>query len=385
MASPASPPIPRPSPRFGSKGLAPDTWPIQPSQRWLLRLTLAFPFALVALLTQGSGFVPTANRALSARGDLIQWGDTSLGWMAEIFPPLSAALSSIVGGSDLALNLVAAVVLGFVLQRLAGVLARRGVGLWGTAAVLGTLVLTPPLYYLAASDLQSLLGLALVVVALDGIASFVEEQNTEAGFRAGISLGVAVMVDPGAWFYAIVLGALAPFFASRAGQRGRASNRATITVLIFPAVGAIAFWLYASWWFSSDPWGGLESTASQGWFPIGADAAAALIAQGMLAVPLFLVAFGFRLVRDRWSLIAPIIAIAGLYLSLWAGLRQAGGQTYVLLTALYVLLLVARRPSRTRRRIILASALLQIALGWGILLLIADSPIYDWLRVVTGL
>ena len=96
-------------------------------------------------------------------------------------------------------------------------------------------------------------------------------------------------------------------------------------------------------------------------------------------------AFGFRLVRDRWSLIAPIIAIAGLYLSLWAGLRQAGGQTYVLLTALYVLLLVARRPSRTRRRIILASALMQIALGWGILLLIADSPIYDWLRVVTGL
>lgn len=339
----------------------------------------------MALLTQGTGFVPTANRALSARGDLIQWGDTSLGWMAEIFPPLSAALSSIVGGSDLALNLVAAVVLGFVLQRLAGVLARRGVGLWGTAAVLGTLVLTPPLYYLAASDLQSLLGLALVVVALDGIASFVEEQNTEAGFRAGISLGVAVMVDPGAWFYAIVLGALAPFFASRAGQRGRASNRATIAVLIFPAVGAIAFWLYASWWFSSDAWGGLESTASQGWFPIGAAAAAALIAQGMLAVPLFLVAFGFRLVRDRWSLIAPVIAIAGLYLSLWAGLRQAGGQTYVLLTALYVLLLVARRPSRTRRRVILVTALVQIALGWGILLLIADSPIYDWLRVVTGL
>jgi hypothetical protein len=385
MASQASPPISHSSRRFGPRGLAPDTWPIEPSQRWLLRLALAFPFLLVALLTQGSGFVPVANRALSARGDLIEWGDTGLGWMAEIFPPLSAAISAVVGGSDLALNLVAAVVLGFVLQRLAGVLARRGVGLWGTAAVLGTLVLTPPLYYLAASDLQSLLGLALVVIALDGIASFVEERNTESGFRAGLALGVAVMVDPGAWFYAIVLGVLAPFFARRAGRLGRGANRATIAVLMFPAIGAVAFWLYASWWFSADPWGGLEASATNGWFPISAATAAELIAQGMLAVPLFVVAFGFRLVRDRWSLIAPLIAIAGLYLSLWSGLRQAGGQTYVLLTAMYVLLLVAREPGRRRRRVILWTAVAQIAVGWAVLLLLADSPIYLWLRTVTGL
>lgn len=381
----ASPPMSLPRVRSSQRRLAADTWPIRASERWLLRLALAFPFLLVALLTQNSGFVPTANRALAARGDLIQWGDTGLGWMAQIFPPLSAALSSVVGGSDLALNLVAAVVLGFVLQRLAGVLARRGVGLWGTAAVLGTLVLTPPLYYLAAADLQALLGLALVVIALDGIGSFVEEQDTEAGFRAGIALGVAVMVDPGAWFYAIVLGVLAPFFARRAGRLGRASNRATVAVLLFPAVGAVAFWLYASWWFSADPWGGLEASAVQGWFPITAGTAAGLVAQGIIAVPLFVVAFGFRLVRDRWSLIAPTIAILGLYLSLWSGLRQAGGQTYVLLTALYVLLLVARRPSRVRRRVILLTALAQIVIGWSLVVLIANSPIYDWLRAVTGL
>lgn len=380
-----SPPTARPARRPSPRGLAADTWPIRASERWLLRLALAFPFVLVALLTQDSGFVPAVNRALAARGELIQWGDTGLGWMAEVFPPLSAALASLVGGSDLALNLVAAVVLGFVLQRLAGVLARRGVGLWGTAAVLGTLVFTPQLYFLAASDLQSLLGLALVVIALDGIASFVEERDTEAGFRAGIALGVAVMVDPGAWFYAIVLGLLAPFFAGRAGREGRAANRATVAVLMFPAIGAVAFWLYASWWFSADPWGGLEASAVQGWFPIDAGSAALLIGQGIVSVPLFLVAVGFRLARDRWSLIAPLIAIVGLYLSLWAGLRQAGGQTYVLLTALYVLLLVARRPSRVRRRVILLTALAQIVIAWGVLLLVADSPIYDWLRVVTGL
>lgn len=345
---------------------------------------LAFPFILVALLTQNSPFVPAANRELAARGDLIQWGDTGLGWMAEVFPPLSAALSSVVGGSDLALNLIAAVVLGFVLQRLAGVLARRGIGLWGTAAVIGTLVLTPPLYYLSGSDLQALLGLALVVVALDGIASFVEDQNTEAGFRAGIALGVAVMVDPGAWFYAIVLGVLAPFFARRAGREGRAANIATIAVLTFPAIGAVAFWLYASWWFSADPLGGLEASASGGWFPMSAAEAGGPVAFGMLSAPLFLVAFGFRLVRDRWSLIAPVIAIVGLYLSLWSGLREAGGQTYVLLTALYVLLLVARRPSRIRRWVIVVVALVQIALIWLFVIFAQESPIATWLRVVVG-
>ncbi|MEV7971752.1 hypothetical protein [Cellulomonas sp. NPDC089187] len=380
----ASPPIPSTRSRDSQRRLAADTWPIRTSERWLLRLTLAFPFVLVALVS-GSGYVPGPNRALAARGDLIEWGDTGLGWMAQVFPPLSAALSAVVGGSDLALNLVAAVVLGFVLQRLAGVLARRGVGLWATAAVLGTLVFTPPLYFLAASDLQSLLGLALVVIALDGIASFVEEQNTEAGFRAGIALGVAVMVDPGAWFYAIVLGIAAPFFARRAGRKGRGSNRATVAVLLFPAIGAVAFWLYASWWFSRDPWGGLEASAVQGWFPISAGTAAGLIAQGIIAVPLFVVATGFRLVRDRWSLIAPLIAIIGLYLSLWAGLRQAGGQTYVLLTAMYVLLLVARRPNRVRRRVILLTALVQIALGWTLVLISPDSPITVWLSTVTGL
>ncbi|GIG34993.1 hypothetical protein [Cellulomonas pakistanensis] len=142
MASPASPQL-RTSPRR----YAADTWPAGPAARWALRVGLALPFAVVALLSRDAGWVPTANEALAARGDLVQWGDTGLAWIAQVFPPLAAALASLLGGSTLAMSLVAAVVLGLTLQRLAAVLVREGLGPWATAAVLGTLVLTPPLYY----------------------------------------------------------------------------------------------------------------------------------------------------------------------------------------------------------------------------------------------
>jgi hypothetical protein len=246
-------------------------------------------------------------------------------------------------------------------------------------------VLTPPLYYLAANDLEALLGIALLVIALDGVASFVEDRSTEAGFRAGLALGVAVMVDPGAWLYALTLGAVAPFIAGRAGQLGRGANRATVAVLLFPAVAAVAFWLYVSWWFSADPLGGMENAASAGWFVggVGSSAASAAVSilLGIVSVPLFWVAAGFRVARDPASLIAPGIAVVGLFLSLWFGLRQSSGQTYVLLTALYVLLLAVRRPTGARRGLIVGVAVVQVALLWA-LVLGGDSVLGQWVRSV---
>lgn len=383
MASPASL-LPRTSPRR----YAADTWPARPAARWVLRAALALPFVAVVLLSRRSGWVPTANEALAARGDLVQWGDTGLAWIAQVFPPLSAALASLLGGSTLAMSLLASAVLGFTLQRLAAVLVREGLGAGATAAVLAVLVLTPPLHYVAANDLVSLLGLALLVLALDGIAAFVEQQSTEAGFRAGIALGVAVMVDPGAWLYALTLAAFAPFFAGRAGRSGRRANRATVAVLLFPALAAVGFWLYASWWFSADPLGGMQAATPGGWFPGGASASAVSAAQqialALLAAPLVLVAATVRAVRDAWSLIAPGIALVGLYLSLWLGLREAAGQTWVVLTALYVLLLAPRDPSPRRRLVVVAAAVAQLAIGW-LVVLTSGGTLGDWSRTLLGI
>lgn len=378
---------PAPTPRTSHRRAAPDLWPTGTAARWLLRAGYALPFVVVALVTQASPWQPAANQELAARGDLVRWGDTSLGWTAQVFPPLSAALSSVLGGNLLAMNLVAAAVLAFTLQRLTGVLVREGLGPWATAAVMSIFVLTPPLYYLAANNLESLLGVALLVLALDGIASFVEQRSTEAGFRAGLALGVAVMVDPGAWLYALTLGAVAPFFARRAGRSGRRSTEATLAVLLFPAVGAVLFWLYVSWWFSADPLGGMERATAGGWFPGGVGESAAVagrqIALTLLASPLVLVGSALRAARDPWSLIAPGIALVGLYLSLWLGLREAAGQTFVVLLALYVLLLAPRQPSARRRALVVVAALAQLVLGW-VLVLALSTPLSDWVRTLAG-
>ncbi|WP_454048633.1 hypothetical protein [Cellulomonas sp. Marseille-Q8402] len=364
-----------------------EAWPGGPVARWLVRLAFAAPFVVVALLSQDSPWQPTANEALAARGDVVRWGDTGLGWTAETFPPLSAALSSLLGGSHLGMNLVAAAVLGFTLQRLAGVLVREGFGPWATSAVMSIFVLAPPLYFLAANNLESLLGIALLVLALDGIAAFVERRSTEAGFRAGLALGVAVMVDPGAWLYALTLGAVAPFFARRAGQQGRGATTATVAVLLFPAAAAVAFWLYVSWWFSADALGGMQSATAAGWFPGGVEVSAVeagrQIALALISAPLVLIAFTVRAVRDPWSLIAPGIAVAGLYLSLWLGLREPVGQSYVLLTALYVLLLAPRRPTHRRQGIIVAAAVVQLALGW-LVVLTSGGTLGEWVRTISG-
>ncbi|MBD3779714.1 MAG: hypothetical protein IE923_10680 [Micrococcales bacterium] len=387
MASLVSP-APQPTPRATASRLpAPDTWPARPGARWLLRLAFAAPFVVVALVSRASPWRAVANEELAARGALIRWGDAALTWTAEVFPPLSAAAASVLGGDLLLMSLFAAAVLGFTLQRLAGVLVREGHGPWATAAVVAALVLTPPLAYLAANDLESLLGIALVVLALDGIASFVERRSTEAGFRAGLAMGVLVVLEPGGWLYALGLAATAPFFARHAGRAGQGATSATVAVLLFPAVAAVLFWLYLSWWFSDDPLGGFARATADGWFPggVGASAvsAARQMALSLLAAPLVLVAGTVRGLRDPWSLIAPGIALVGLYLSLWLGLRTPAGQTYVVLTALWVLLLAPRNPSPRRRLLVVGAALLQIAIAW-LVVLTTGTTLADWVSALAS-
>lgn len=311
----------------------------------------------------------------------MRWGDPDLTWIGRVYPPLSSALASLLGGNSQYYVLVAAAVVALSFQRLTGILVREGFGTWATAAVMLAGLGAPPTLYLVGADLQSVLSIALIALALDGIGSFVEHGSTEAGFRAGLALGVAVMVDPAAWVYALALAAVAPFFARHTSRSGRAAHLATVTVLLFPAVAAIGFWLYLQWWFDVSPWLTPEHVASV-LFPSGAASAARTATQGVLlglaVSPLALVAMVFRAAGNRWSLIAPTIAVAGLWGSLWLGLRTAGGHTYLLMLVLYVSLLAVRHPSSRRKVLITVSALAQLTLAWWASLAY-NGPLRDWL------
>lgn len=372
-------------------------WPETAWKRWGLRAAYAAPFLILAVVTDRSVHASTANLALVARGNQIRWGDSGLSWIAKVFPPIPAAISSLLGGSTLALSIAAAVLLGFALQRLTGVLIRRGFGTIASFSVMATLVLTPALPYLATNDFQSLLGLVLVLAALDSIALFVERRSTESGFLAGIALALAVMVEPGAWAFVPMLAAIAPFIAresrprdargvplpAQGGGGSMSSNLATMLILLFPAVSAIVFWLYISLWLSADPFGGLAQAPVNGWFPggvaaAGKDAMVSLLL-GFVSAPLFLYGVILRVRREPLSLLAPLVAMVGYAASLWLGLREAAGESYLIPVIFYILLLSGNRPSQRQRIVVMGISAVQIVLVWAIAWSISPA-IMMWVR-----
>ncbi|GAA2238036.1 hypothetical protein GCM10010401_07820 [Rarobacter faecitabidus] len=363
-----------------------NVWPSSFLYRWLLRLGVAVPtFALLYWVTQILPLANTANDRLAARGDLIVWGASDLYWVAKVFPPLSAALSSIIRGNGLAMLAIAALVIGLLSQRAMGVLRRRQFGWPATFAVLATIWLSPALYFLASRDLQSILGLALLLLALDSLETFVVNRSTEHGFWAGIALGVAVMVDPSMWVFVVIIAAIGPFIAERSGHLGPGSHGATAIVLSFPALAALGFWIFVSWWFTADALGVLRGFADP-WFPGGvggsARAAGSSLVFSLASSPLFLVAYTMRLrLGELRRLVAPTVAVVGMVLALWLGVRSAGGHSYLLMILLYIVVLSPMRPSRRRQGLIIGSALAQLVLAWFLPLVRgSSSPIGSWVR-----
>jgi hypothetical protein len=265
--------------------------------------------------------------------------------------------------------IAAAVVIALTTARLTGVLVQRGFGVIPTIVVTMAFVASPPVLQMISVDLECTLGLALVALGLDGIASFVGSRSTEAGFRAGLAFGLAVMIEPDAWPYVLAIGLGAPLIARRAGHRGASSGMATIAVLIFPAVAAITFWWYLAWWFSRLTFGGIEHHVHM-WFITGAGPAAAtasgILLHALASAPLFVAAAAIKTVTDPWRLAAPAIAIAGMWLAQWFGVATPSGQAYGLLMFLYIINLAAMSPNRRRKQLIVAVAVLQIALVWWI-------------------
>ncbi|GAA2518270.1 hypothetical protein [Rarobacter incanus] len=365
-----------------------DSWPPTSTERWLLRLAIAVPvFVGLWLIHIYDPDAATSNTALAARGALIDWGSSDLSWIAGVYPPLSAALSALVGGHQVAFIAIAAAVIGMTGQRALGVLHRRKFGNLATALVMGTYLLSPQLFFLASRDLQSILGLALLMLALDSLETFVVKRATEQGFLAGISLGVAVMVDPSMWIYALIIAAVGPFIADRSGHLGRGAHTATAVVLAFPAAAALLFWIFVSWWFTADPVSVVTGFANP-WFPGGVvesgRAALISVALTLLASPLFVSAYVIRVIGGQVRrLIAPTIAMTGMAVSVWLGVRTASGHSYIVAILLYLVMMGPQSPSKRRRVVICTAAAIQLVLAWAIPLLREGSIIGQWIITMT--
>ncbi|MFI1990671.1 hypothetical protein [Actinoplanes sp. NPDC020271] len=98
------------------------------------------------------------------------------------------------------------------------------------------------------TDLPSMIGMALVVVALDGYLRFVVEGQTLGGFVAGITLACAAVCDLATLVYMAALAAAVPFLAGTWARQVRATT-AILAVLAFPSVAVYLGWLYVRWRF----------------------------------------------------------------------------------------------------------------------------------------
>ncbi|WP_436535155.1 hypothetical protein [Actinoplanes sp. HUAS TT8] len=100
------------------------------------------------------------------------------------------------------------------------------------------------------TDLPSMIGMALVVVALDGYLRFVVDGQTLGGFVAGITLACAAVCDLATLVYMAALAAAVPFLAGTWARQVKATT-AILAVLAFPSVAVYLGWLYVRWRFGA--------------------------------------------------------------------------------------------------------------------------------------
>lgn len=100
------------------------------------------------------------------------------------------------------------------------------------------------------TDLPSMVGMALVVVALDGYLRFVIDGQTLGGFVAGITLACAAVCDLATLVYMAALAAAVPFLAGPWARQVKATT-AILAVLAFPSVAVYLGWLYVRWRFAA--------------------------------------------------------------------------------------------------------------------------------------
>lgn len=336
--------------------------------------------AIIVGASSLDGTTGTRNATLAARATLVQWGDTGLGWATDVYPPLSTAVAALVRGDGTAMRVAAGAVVALVLVQLVRSTVASGTRRTTAVALASAAVVGAPMLAAVRDDLQSVLLVALLALALGGVARFARDGSIHGGFQAGLSLGVAVMVDPSAWVHAALLAVLAIAARPHAVAPEPHRRRAVALVVLFPAAAAATFWVYVALWFDPDPVTSLVSTVTADLAQVG-HPGTALAATGLaLLAALTFVAETVRRalaatpratrphrVRARAVLVPALVAL-DLLLVTWLGLDPTGVQRAVVPTLACALLLLPEGASPRYQRLVTALAVVQLALSWVVLL-----------------
>jgi hypothetical protein len=210
------------------------------------------------------------------------------------------------------------------------------------------------------------MGLAFFALGISDVARFNSWGSTQAGFRAGLMLMLAVLSDTSALLYVGAAAASVPFLRlRRQGQRG--ARAANLLVVVYPTVAALAAIVALNLIFLRTP---LTRQASavfdgagdrfahlgdvfsqpQGWLLLASVGSAWLVA---------------LIVRRPAAIFISTLVFVAILVAFVLGMLASGsaGNTFILMTVMAAALIPAGR-SRVVNLSLLVIALLQIVIAW---------------------
>jgi hypothetical protein len=346
-----------------------DAYPLNPVSRWLMRLVLALPYAVVgvaALLARsagdGSGTLP--NDDLVRRVAAIDWSRADAAWVSDLYPPISTLVGVLTPGGSIGLSIVGALLAGYFLQKVHEALLQKGFRRSTAALLLVGLAANPLFAYTALENLQSFLALVLFSLGLLDAMRFMAWANTEAGFRAGILFLMAVLSAPEAFVFVVIASITAAILRVKRDQPGvRMSN---LTILIFPTAAAVLTMAALELAFLGQPFRFIVHALAPGY---GLEPLATMLLttpQGWLILaPLAVGSMSALAARRPWGVALAVAMFTVFILGAAVGIvpASAAGNTFIMLVMLAFAGLPASR-TRGQEAVNRIAAVLLTAIAW---------------------
>lgn len=360
-------------------------YPQHAAARWALRLALAAPFAVIAIVAGSSpefAALSTPNNALVADLERVALDDGARA-LGALYPPITtiaAMLLTLLPFGSVGLGVAGSLVAGIMLHRLAEGMRRRRIRIYGRAALLVSLVATPLFAYLVTTDLGSIVALWLFALGISDLVRFVAFGNTQAGFRAGLLLAGAALSSPMGIVYVLVAVLVTPLIrASWVGNRARVSN---IVVVGFPAAGAFGAAMLLAWAFAGSPLAVFPTEV--GYDQARVDELAALFStpQGLtILAPLAAGIVGAVIIRRAAAAPLAILLVLGVLAGRVLHLLPDGSAGLIYALTLIVTIAVLPAAQTTARAIgITVIVLAQIPFGW--IDALERTSVRAWLDVI---
>lgn len=357
-----------------------DRFPRDPIARWSLRIVLMLPVLTVVLLSATTPAVEgTPNQSLEEALAQIDWTRGDGQWLAMLYPHVSILIAAANPFGMLGLGIVGSVASGFLLQKVAEIIAQRAIPR-STGIILTLALAANPLYfYFASENLPGFLAFTFFGLAMADLVRFVNWGNTESGFRAGLLLLLSAFSDPMGLLFAVVAILVSPFL--RHGRPAASGMRAAnLFVIGFPTAGAFTTIVLLNLAFFAEPWpGGARMSIGAYPVPFGELFALYTTPTGWLLAAAVVSAWLVAIVVRR-PLTIPVSALVFLLLNaaMLLGMIHPGaaGVTFLLLILLAITIIPAARSTLSNVLVDLV-AVLQIGIAWAAAL--NSAIVQDWM------